>query len=95
MTGSIFAYVWRSGLIEYGQFPPEGTLPVLQGPEFKIRKIIEILTNPSNDDCRWVLEMTLADNDMDATRAAVKFADTCMAKSHEYDEAERKMQCLH
>ncbi|EKM3464766.1 host nuclease inhibitor protein [Escherichia coli] len=43
----ITAYVWASGLIEFGDKVPDGALPVISGEEKAVKDVIEVLARHS------------------------------------------------
>lgn len=40
-TKKITAWAWRTGLIEFGEVYPEGSLPIITGEEHVVRELIE------------------------------------------------------
>ncbi|EBR4567284.1 host nuclease inhibitor protein [Salmonella enterica] len=43
MKPTITAYCWASGLIEFGNTLPEGTLPIIVGEEKQVRDVVGVL----------------------------------------------------
>lgn len=42
MSGQITVYVWRSGLIQFGETTPEGAIAIATGPKDILRPIVEV-----------------------------------------------------
>ncbi|STL49156.1 phage host nuclease inhibitor protein [Escherichia coli] len=45
----ITAYVWASGLIEFGDVVPDGALPVISGEPKTVKNAIEVLARHSRN----------------------------------------------
>ena len=43
MKPTITAYCWVSGLVEFGNTLPEGTLPIVTGSEKPVREVVGVL----------------------------------------------------
>ncbi|MBL4800892.1 MAG: host nuclease inhibitor protein [Emcibacter sp.] len=66
------AYVWRTGLIEFGRYIPKGALPLWSGR----KSIIEVIARHSrhNNDL-FVPGVPEAENDVEAMEAMLAFND--------------------
>lgn len=74
MGKKIYAYCYASGLIEFGERVPDGALPVFEGEEGYVRKLIEVTARHAYDGVSLLVPgVPEAPEQMAAVDALIRF----------------------
>lgn len=76
MSEKITVYVWRSGLIQFGETTPEGAIAVATGPKDILRPIVEVYATHCWDNVSFrVGNVATAESDVEAMSELEKWGD--------------------
>ena len=89
-TVGIIAYCYASGVIKFGKKVPDGTLPIVQGKNTRIRRLVEVLSRHAYDGKTFLVpgipEAECEKERLDALQAFTNRIQASLDKDAKLDE---------